>query len=144
MGLDLLPFIEGLDGLLIVDAVNAGKDPGTIVSIEGPNVPAYLSEKISVHQIGVPDLLFSAKLLGILPKDLCLIGVQPKVIEVGIALSEELNAVMMLLTSTVVEKLRSWNVAMIPKERRRGMPCGKDDGVELWGMPSLIKNPITH
>lgn len=108
MSLDLLPFIEKADKLLIIDAVNAGKRPGVIVCIEGTEVPVYLSEKLSVHQIGVPDLLFSAGFLGMLPRDLCLIGVQPGNLVVDISLSAELNAAMGPLVRTVVEKLRSW------------------------------------
>jgi len=40
-----------------VDAVEAHKDPGTIIRLEGDEVPAFLSMKISPHQVGVPDML---------------------------------------------------------------------------------------
>jgi hypothetical protein len=115
-----------------------------IYILEGPDVPAYLSEKISVHQIGVPNLLFSGRLLGVLPNDLCLIGVQPKVLEVGIALSEELNAVMTTLTTTVVEKLKSWNATMTPRERRSRVQTWIHDDAIFWGAPSFRNHRVTN
>lgn len=66
-GLDLLQFLEGITNLIIVDAVNAGKEPGTIIRLSGEQVPAYLSMKISPHDIGLPDLLATAKLRDLYP-----------------------------------------------------------------------------
>jgi hydrogenase maturation protease len=39
-GLDLLPFIEGKEGLLIIDAVNFGKAPGYIGILENEDIPS--------------------------------------------------------------------------------------------------------
>ena len=41
LGLDLLPFIEGKEGLLIIDAVNFGKDPGYIGILENEEIPSH-------------------------------------------------------------------------------------------------------
>ncbi len=66
-GLDLLPLFESRDKVLIIDAANFNKEPGTIDSVEGDKIPAFLSTKLSVHQIGLPDTLFAAKLMEITP-----------------------------------------------------------------------------
>ena len=60
MGLDLLPFFEGNDKVLIIDAVDFKKEAGTIDIIEGDKIPAFLTSKLSVHQIGLPAMLFVA------------------------------------------------------------------------------------
>ncbi len=60
-GLDLLPLLEDRDKVLIIDAANFNRKPGTIDAVEGDKIPAFLSTKLSVHQIGLPDLLFAAK-----------------------------------------------------------------------------------
>ena len=141
IALDLLPFIEGLDGLLIVDAVNAGKAPGELVCIEGEEVPSYLAEKLSVHQIGVPDLLFSARLIGTLPGKLCLIGMQPGIVDVGITLSAGVEAVMDSIVQQVANKLREWGAALQPRENDAETSSLTCPIPEPWCMDRLARPP---
>ena len=107
-GLDLLPLFEGKDKILIVDAANFRKEPGTIDTVEGDKIPAFLSSKLSVHQIGLPDTLFAAKLMDIAPAEMSLIGIQPKSMETGVELSEEIKDRMEQLINKVLEKLNEW------------------------------------
>lgn len=116
MGLDLLPFFEGNDKVLIIDAVNFRKEPGTIDIIEGDKIPGFLTSKLSVHQIGLPDMLFAARLMGIPPVEMSLIGIQPKSMESGIELSEEIKMKLDTLVEKILQKLREWEVEIIPKK----------------------------
>ena len=120
MGLDLLPFFEGNDKVLIIDAVNFRKEPGTIDIIEGDKIPAFLTSKLSVHQIGLPDMLFAARLMGITPTEMCLIGMQPKSMESGTELSEEIKEKLETLVEKILQKLREWGVEIIPKKKLKG------------------------
>ena len=113
-GLDLLPFIEDSDRVLIVDAANFRKEPGAIDTVEGDKIPAFLSTKLSVHQIGLPDLLFAAKLMEITPSEMCLIGIQPKSMETGTELSEEVKNRLEELTGKVLQKLKDWGADITP------------------------------
>jgi hydrogenase maturation protease len=108
MGLDLLPYVEGLDKLLIVDAANLNEPPGTIRVMEGDNVKRFLDTKFSVHQIGLPDMLFAAELKDILPKEVCIVGIQPKVIETGLEMSEVVTKNFGSLLNVIIKKLRDW------------------------------------
>lgn len=110
IGLDLLPFIEESERLLMIDAVDFKAQPGTVKVIEGKNIPAFLDSKLSVHQIGLPDLLFSAGLMGITPPELCLVGIQPDKLEVGLQLSEKLRKNLQVLIDATLEKLSEWGV----------------------------------
>ncbi len=110
MGLDLLPRIEGRQRLLIVDAANFNEPPGTIKSIEGGAIRKFLDTKFSVHQIGLPDMLFAAELQGSLPPELCIIGIQPEKIETGLELSETLRANFDALVDAIINKLRQWGI----------------------------------
>ncbi|MBI4825544.1 MAG: HyaD/HybD family hydrogenase maturation endopeptidase [Nitrospirae bacterium] len=114
-GLDLLPFIEGSDRLLIIDAANFKKEPGAIDTVIGDRIPAFLSQKLSVHQIGLPDMLFAAKLMGISPPEMCLIGIQPKSMETSTEMSEEIKARFNDLYAKVLDKLREWGINPIRK-----------------------------
>lgn len=116
MGLDLLPFIEHKDRLLIVDAVNIGQPPGTITEIEGDDIPRFLAVKMSVHQIGLPDMLSAAKMMGILPREMCLVGIQPEILKTGLEMSETMTANLDLLIDAVSNRLRAWGIEMKEKE----------------------------
>ena len=52
-GLDLLPFIEGRDRVLFVDAVNFGKEPGYIGVLKNAEIPAFFGAKSSLHHLGL-------------------------------------------------------------------------------------------
>jgi len=111
MGLDLLPFIEGSDRLLIVDAVDFNAPPGTVKVIEGKDLRAFLDAKLSVHQIGLPDMLFAAAFSGVSPPELCLVGIQPDKIETGLQLSEKLKENFQVLIDVMLERLARWGVS---------------------------------
>jgi hydrogenase maturation protease len=109
-GLDLLPLLEGRDKVLFVDAANFKKEPGMIDTVIGDRIPAFLSQKLSVHQIGLPDMLFAARLMGITPPEMCLIGIQPKSMETGTELSDAVSMKINDLVEKVLQKLKEWGI----------------------------------
>ena len=115
-GLDLLPFIEGRDRVLFVDAVDFGKEPGFIGEMVNDGIPAFFGkDKGSLHHIGLSDVLAMAKLLNILPEEICLIGIQPLSIELGLELSEFLQGKLEELVDRIIDKLRDWGVHLVPR-----------------------------
>lgn len=113
-GLDLLPLLENRDKVLFVDAANFKKEPGTIDSVMNDKIPSFLSTKLSVHQIGLPDLLFAARLMEITPNEMCLIGIQPESMETTTELSDAVSKRMDDLLTRVLEKLSEWGVEAVP------------------------------
>jgi len=109
-GLTLLSYFEGVSKLLIVDAVKAGKEPGTLIRLEGEEIPAFFSPKISPHQEGLPDLLFTARLLNLYPQEVVLWGIEPLSLEPGLELSPLLASKVKELVEKVVEELHRWGV----------------------------------
>lgn len=88
LGLDLLPYLKGTSRLLVVDAVQAGKPPGTLVRLVGREIPILLDlSKVSPHQDGLQDLLAAAALIGCLPEEVVLWGVQIDCLGVSLELS---------------------------------------------------------
>ena len=113
LGLDLLYYLQNEDGrpvenLLIIDAVEMGKEPGTVIRLEGDEVPSFLSVKISPHQVGIPDMLFAAKLKDIYPRNVVLWGVQPGVLDASLDLSPPVAAQVSVLVEKAVEELGRW------------------------------------
>jgi hydrogenase maturation protease len=114
-GLDLLPFIEGRDRILFVDAVDFGKEPGFIGELTNDDIPAFFSkDKGSLHHLGLADVLATARLLNILPEEICLIGIQPQSIEMGLELTEVLQGKLDQLVALIIDKLRDWDVYLEP------------------------------
>jgi hydrogenase maturation protease len=115
-GLDLLPFLEGRDRVLFVDAVDFGQEPGFMGELENDAIPAFfVQNKASLHHIGLADVLATARLMNILPPEICLIGIQPQVIEMGLELTEVMQGKLDLLVSRITEKLQDWGVHLVPR-----------------------------
>jgi len=108
LGMDLLYYLEGVENLLIVDAAETGKEAGTMVRLEGDEVPAFMSIKISPHQMGVPDMLAAAKMMDIYPKRLVFWGIQPDEITLSLDLSPVLASKVDSLIENLVDELHGW------------------------------------
>lgn len=105
LGLDLLPRLEGVQRLIIVDAVETGQPPGSLVRLSGDEVPLALETKLSPHQMGLKDLLAVARLMDQLPSEIILIGVQPAIIEMDTELSPAVKSRLPELVSMVRQEL---------------------------------------
>jgi hydrogenase maturation protease len=111
-GLDLLPYIENRDRVLIVDAVDFRKEPGYIGVLGNQEVPALFGLKDSLHHLGLMDLLAAAQLLGVAPKTICLIGIQPLAIETGLDLTDVIQARLAPLAARILAQLQAWGLSL--------------------------------
>ncbi len=115
-GLDLLPYIEDRDAVLFVDAVNFHREPGHVGILEDQEIPSFFAPKDSLHHLGLMDVLATAQLLDIMPRQVCLIGIQPQIIEPGLELGELMQERMELLLTHISTRLRKWGLDC--KERK--------------------------
>lgn len=114
-GIDLLPVLRPDAALIIVDAIKPEKGPGTMLRLEGDEVPAFLSAKLSPHQIGLPDLLATAQLLDRVPSKLVLLAIEPKTLETGVRLSPELESRLDDLADQVAQELRAIGIEAVQR-----------------------------
>ncbi|MSM40387.1 MAG: HyaD/HybD family hydrogenase maturation endopeptidase [Geobacter sp.] len=110
LGLDLLPRLEGVERLLVVDAIDSSEAPGTLVRLSGEEVPVALATRLSPHQMGLKDLLAVADLQGFCPAEVVLVGVQPACIEMGMELSDVVAGRFDELTQRVLVELSAWGI----------------------------------
>jgi hydrogenase maturation protease len=116
LGLDLLPYVEDCRRLLVIDAVKAGKEPGTLVRLSGQQVPRFLdASKVSPHQDGLQDLLAVAALKGYLPEEVVLWGVQIQALGVGLEPSPVVAAQIGPLVEEVLDELKNWGIEPLGK-----------------------------
>ena len=118
-GLDLLQYFEGRDKVLIVDAVDFKEDPGYIGVLENEAIPARFGTKTSMHHLGLLEVLSVTRLLDSLPRELCLIGIQPKDIELSLDMTGVIWDNMNSLVERIVGKLQEWNVPCVLQSPQR-------------------------
>ncbi len=122
LGLDLLPRFEGVSRLLLVDAVDMGAEPGEVFRLAGDEVPRAFADKLSVHQMGLKDLLAVAELQGDLPQEVVLWGVQPGCIEMRLEMTPEVSAALPRVADGVLEDLQVWNGRCFTSLKTDGLP----------------------
>jgi hydrogenase maturation protease len=110
LGLKLLPLLQDADRVIILDAVDVSKPPGTLVRIGWDEVHRALPMKISPHQETVTEVLGMLELMRGKPEHLQIVGVQPGSLEMGLELSDEVQEAMAGALETVVQTLEGWGV----------------------------------
>ena len=112
MGSELLPIFEEADKLIIVDAVNFNEEPGFIGTIENDDILTRLMTKLSMHHLGLTDVLSQVKLLDIEPSQIYLVGIQPEDLnELTMELSEAVSLRVDRMLEVVLLKLKEWGVS---------------------------------
>ena len=106
-GLGLLHHISGVERLLVIDAVDAGEAPGTVLRFEGKALEG-LPGKASVHSLGFGDMMIALQLLGETPPEVVVLGVQPQSTEWGAELTEPVAKALPRLIDNVVRQLERW------------------------------------
>ncbi len=114
-GLDLLPFLEGRGKVLIVDALDSGMPPGHISILRNKEIPTVLQAKLSVHHIGLGEVLLALEMLDKLPEEITLVGIQPARITTGLDISYEVGSRMEDLIKSIIDKLSEWGIKCIKR-----------------------------
>ena len=115
-GMNLLPFLERADRVLVLDAIDAGREPGEVVVLEGEAIPRFLSTKLSPHQIDLKEVLALAELRGTLP-ELVAAGLQPGRVEMSSDLGEDVERGLPALVDEAIRRLALWG------HERADVPC---------------------
>jgi hydrogenase maturation protease len=108
LGLNLLPMVEQASRLLLVDCVDAGSEPGTVVELAGEEIPLYSGVKVSLHQTTFQEVLGLAQIRDSLPPNLQLIGVQPASLAIGTELSPLVSARVPHVVARIEALIKRW------------------------------------
>jgi len=115
LGIDLLYHLEGTEKLLIIDAVLGGKEPGTFYKIKGENVKKYFKNKVSMHELGIQEVLALLEVLEKPVKEIVIIGLEPKSLEISTELTSEVKERLPLLIREAIKQLKEWGVEVREK-----------------------------
>jgi hydrogenase maturation protease len=135
LGLALLHYAAGADDLLLVDAIRADNPPGTLVRLSGDDVAPAVRERLSVHQIGVADLLEGLRLLDAYPRRVLLLGLVPESLELRVGLSPAVDAGLPGLVSEVAREVRRLGYPLRLRDAHATvLPRGDDRAYRALGL----------
>lgn len=108
LGLELLPMFAGTSVLVLVDAVNLDRPPGSVAVLRGDAIEGTLAGHVSPHQVGVADLVAAARLTGVMPRASSLVGIQPAWIDIGLELTPAVATALSAGLALVCAELRRY------------------------------------
>ncbi len=92
-GPGLVSQLQDYEAVVLVDAVDMGAAPGTVRAFDPRSARSVKpSERLSLHGCDLLEVLELAARLGVCPQKVIVVGVQPKRIELGAELSDEVRA----------------------------------------------------
>jgi len=117
LGLALLPYFEDAEQAILVDAIETDAPPGTLVRLEGDEVGPAVASRLSVHQVGVADLIEAARWRDRIPPTLVLLGIVPATTELRVDLSPAVQAALPALLDSICGEAARLGFPLPPKPR---------------------------
>ncbi len=110
--LDVLLLAQGIEKLVVIDAMRGGKEAGTIYKArlkteERDKLQQIFSSdsKLSLHQMGLVDALAAAEKMNCAPKEIVIIGVEPRKMDWGLELTDEVKQRVLEITNIVLKEV---------------------------------------
>lgn len=108
-GIDLITLWQSTDVrmLYVIDAMCSGLPPGTIQRFEAHSapLPAQFSEEYSTHSFGLAQGIELARVLGCLPPQVIVYGIEGRCFDPGAPLSAEVEAATLKTAELIMTEL---------------------------------------
>ena len=124
-GLALLPVVSDARAVVVVDACDAGLQPGGIRVFHGDELVAV--GRGAGPGTGIADTLGMVRLMGLRLGTVSLVGIQPGVIDIGTDLTEVVQRALPAAVATTLDEVRRLD-ALVPADGRAA------DGLETTGV----------
>lgn len=111
---ELIDMLDGVDGVVLVDATRSGMPPGTVHEPAAADLSA--ARPVSSHGLGVREALAMARALGRAPERIAIIGIEADSTQ-GDGVSDPVRAALAEATARVRARCAAWEaVAAGPAE----------------------------
>jgi len=108
LGFDLLEEMKGFEKVVIVDAVDMGKEPGHIAGFDAEQILSLSSgKKFSLHEIGLVDVIQVGKRIGYNFSKVRIVGIQPSEVSWSDSLSETVAKKLPALAERVLKEINN-------------------------------------
>ena len=108
LGMDLMPYIADSKKLLFIDAINIDAPVGSFHCFSGDELNAYFKDKISVHDLGVNDMLAVFKITDNPIEEVVVMGVKPDVVSLGLDMTEAISEKIPQVAQKAKELVDKW------------------------------------
>jgi hydrogenase maturation protease len=105
--LDLLTWMDGPKHAIFIDAMDVEDEPGSVYRFSPQDVIEQPKTPLSVHDLGLYDLIAAAKLLDQCPEHITIIAVQIKSVAMGMELSKEVRDALPHVHRLVLEEINA-------------------------------------
>lgn len=121
--MEFLEDLEAVDLLIVLDAIQAKRPPGTFIRLSGDEVPVFFRTMLSPHQIGLSEVLASLELLGRAPREAVVLGVVPLTLKTAMKLSAPVEARLPDLVMAAVRELEARGIYLRPRSEACASPA---------------------
>jgi len=105
-GLDLTPYLADAEAVILVDTVKGDEPPGTLkVYSRGQLLSRGPQARVSPHDPGLAEALFSLDFAGCAPRQVTLVGVVAGTVATGIGLTPALRAAVPVASEEIAGRL---------------------------------------
>lgn len=119
VGLALLDRLSNLDGLVALDAMILGKEPGAVTVLLDEDMDSHLrNQRGSVHEVGLSDLMDALRLRGELPEHRALIGIEPADMNWGTEPTEPVAEAVPRAAAAAHDLVCQWRTEDTPEVRQ--------------------------
>lgn len=102
--LDVVSAIQKAGRLIVVDAMKAGAQPGTIFKLRDKDISELPRKRVSLHQLSLLEALEMADKVGRRPPT-TIIGIEPEDVGIGMELSPTIEAVVPKVVALALEEV---------------------------------------
>ncbi len=105
-GADLLEVLSDRRKVIVIDAMDADAEPGTVCRLTLDDLLPSEAPHISLHDIGLLETIDMARCLGAQPDDVVIFGVKPKEVRCGLELSPPVNQAIPHIIDLILDEIR--------------------------------------
>jgi hydrogenase maturation protease len=105
-GFDIMPHLDNVKKVVIVDAMQAGGKAGQIYKFGLDDFSTDTPPNMSLHDISLKDVLLLSQRLAPLPP-ITIFGIEPKEMKWGMELTPELEKVLPRLAELVIKEMKN-------------------------------------
>lgn len=110
LGMDLMPYIAGTKKLLFIDAIDVEGNVGDFYQFTGDELNAYFKNKITIHDVGVNDMLAVLKLTDNPIEEVIVMGIKPEIVSMGLDMTEKVAEKVPEVAQKAKELVDKWVV----------------------------------
>ncbi|SFL32817.1 HyaD/HybD family hydrogenase maturation endopeptidase [Pelosinus propionicus] len=113
LGMELLRFLIETDKLILVDAVAGSLPPGSLYHFKDNEVKAYFKEKVSMHELGIQDVLAIMDVMEKPLQEIMILGVQPLTVDIGLEMTPTVAEKVDEIVKQILLILHEWQIEVV-------------------------------